>query len=155
MTTILSLNFFVPVSKYIHKYVTSGLTQILWRNSKRNTILLILSTNAAKQPELTNYMKVGILGLDLKDVKNFNVPIFDNVVIYRRSNFDNTVYTSRVTVVEFHSEAGEIWCIFAPQWAPSKDFLISYKKTWGRAIKNWAQFYKISLPEYEQNWKWF
>ena len=46
-----------------------------------------------------------------------------------------------LTVEEFHSEAGEIQYLFAPKCTPSKDFLIHCKTTWGRAIKNRAQFY--------------
>ena len=44
---------------------------------------------------------------------------------------------SAVTVMEFLSVSGEIQKIFLSQWAYSKDFLISWKTFWVRAIKNW------------------
>ena len=82
---IVSIGVFQKRSRVKKTLVSSN--EKLWRNSKRYTIL-ILSTRAE---QLTNYMKVGILGLDLNDVKNFNVPILDNVVIYSGCDFDKTV----------------------------------------------------------------
>ena len=45
------------------------------------------------------------------------------------------MHNSVMMIVEFHSEADKIHTVFASQWAPSKDFLISCKKIWGRLVK--------------------
>ena len=55
---------------------------------------------------------------------------------------------SLITVVEFYSVAYEIQYIFVSKWASSKDFLICCKTTWGRAIENRAEFFKLSFFEY-------
>ena len=47
-----------------------------------------------------------------------------------------------MTVVEFHSEAGEFQYIFI-----SKNFLISCKTVWWRAVKNWTHSYYKSRIE--------
>ena len=41
---------------------------------------------------------------------------------YKQGKFIFNLYTRVVTVVEFHSEAGKIQYVFAPQWMPLKTF---------------------------------
>ena len=52
-----------------------------------------------------------------------------------------------MTVVEFHSVAGEIQCIFTSKWTFSKDFLIPYKTLWLRAVKK--QHFSIFGPNFQ------
>ena len=90
-----------------------------------------------------------------------NAIVFQWMILYIQAHIScwegyENICISVVTAMEFHIEAGEIQYVFAPQWTLSKDFLIYCKTTWGRAIKNRAQLYKISfLFKYERNWKWF
>ena len=48
--------------------------------------------------------------------------------------------SSVMTVVELHNEAGKIQQIFTSKWISQKDFLISYKTVWLRAIKELGTF---------------
>ena len=41
----------------------------------------------------------------------------------------SNITISMVTVVELCSEAGDIQCVFAPQYTPSMDFLVHRKTT--------------------------
>ena len=45
---------------------------------------------------------------------------------------------SVMTVVVFHSEAGENQYIFTPKWTYWKDLFVYCKTTWGSAIKDKA-----------------
>ena len=50
--------------------------------------------------------------------------------------FGRVYIFSVITVVEYHSGADEFQYIFSSNWAASKDFLISCKRTWFRVVKD-------------------
>ena len=50
--------------------------------------------------------------------------------------FGRVYIFSVITVVEYHSGADKIQYIFASNWAASKDFLLSCKRTWFWVVKD-------------------